>query len=76
MAISFQKLFIFLKSRGYNKSYLRDNGIHPAIISKLAKGSLSKESRVDTITIDKLCELLDCQPADIMEYVKDKETKN
>ncbi|MGN0674284.1 MAG: helix-turn-helix domain-containing protein [Oscillospiraceae bacterium] len=32
---------------------------------------LVKNSNVNTSTIIELCKLLDCQPADIMEYIPD-----
>lgn len=76
MSISFEKLSSLLFEKGYNKSYLRERGIHPAIISKLSKGTLNRENRVDTITINKLCEILYCQPGDLMEYIPDESAKN
>ena len=33
---------------------------------------LIKNSNVDVSTINKICKLLDCQPADIMEYIPDE----
>lgn len=62
--ISFSKLWILLRERGENKTLLRNNGIHTNTISKLVKNE-----NVTCEVIAKLCELLDCQPSDIMEYV-------
>ncbi len=76
MPITFEKLLLLLKNNGYNKTYLRENGVHPAIISKLSKGNFTKENRVDTVTIEKLCEILDCQPGDIMEYIPNNQAEN
>jgi DNA-binding Xre family transcriptional regulator len=67
MAIKFDKLFALMEQRGIKKYYLRQNGIHPTSIEKLAKNM-----KVDTSTIDKVCELLECQPGDIMEFVSEK----
>lgn len=67
MSISYDKLFALIKERGKSEYYLRKNGISPSILDKLKH----KTGGLDHRTIDKLCELLDCQPGDIMEYVKD-----
>lgn len=65
--IKYNKLFALLESRGKSAVYfLRQEGIHPATMNKLRKNE-----RVNTDTIDKLCEKLDCQPGDIMEYVRE-----
>ncbi len=69
MAIRFSKLFALLEERGFSSTYwLRQNGVHPATVNKL-----KKNERVNTDTINLLCQLLDCQPGDIMEYVPDAE---
>ena len=67
MSISYDKLFALIKERGRSEYYLRKNGISPSILNKLKH----KTGGLDNRTIDKLCELLDCQPGDIMEYVDD-----
>lgn len=69
MAISYEKLFQLLKERGKTEYYLRKNGISPSILAKLKK----KTGGLDHRTINKICELLDCQPGDIMEYIKEDE---
>lgn len=69
MAIKYDKLFALLKSRGHSLTYwLRQNGQHSATVTKLRKNEC-----VNTDTINALCELLDCQPGDLMEYVPDAE---
>lgn len=43
----------------------------------MANVSLLKNGKVKAIklsTLNKICEVLDCQPADILEYKVDKET--
>lgn len=45
-------------------------------IYKIIKGGtvytqLKNGGHITTRTIDKLCEVLDCQPGDIMEYIPD-----
>ena len=64
--IKFDKLNELMKTKGIKKFYLRSNGISPAIVDKmLSNGDVS------TVTINKVCRLLNCQPCDIMEYVPD-----
>ena len=68
MPISYSKLFALLESKGHSSTYwLRQNGVHPATVNKLRKNE-----RVNTDTISLLCQLLNCQPGDIMEYVEDE----
>jgi putative transcriptional regulator len=66
MSISFKKLFDLLQSKGHSSTYwLRQNGFHSATVTKL-----KKNQTVNTDTIDALCDLLNCQPGDIMEFTK------
>lgn len=69
--ISFSKLGDLLKENGKKWQYLRDSGISPGIVAKLKDGT----GHTDTRTIQKLCELLNCQPGDIMEYIPDNQRK-
>ena len=69
MSVRFIKLFEILKAKGLSSTlWLRQNGIHPTTVNKLKKNEI-----VNTETINKLCQLLNCQPGDIMDYVPDKE---
>lgn len=68
MPIEYEKLFSIIKERGKSEYYLRKNGISPSILDKLKH----KTGGLDARTIGKLCELLDCQPGDIMEYVPEQ----
>ena len=55
-----------LKEAGYSTYKLRkDKILGEATIQKLRKGELVSWENISTI-----CELLDCQPGDIMEYIK------
>mgnify|MGYP003316599818 CR=1 FL=1 len=64
--ISFAKLGLLLEKRGKKWQYLRDCGISPGIVAKLKDGT----GHTDTRTIQKVCEIMNCQPGQIMEYVK------
>ena len=69
--ISFEKLGFLLSKKGKKWQYLRDCGISPGIVAKMKDGS----GHTDTRTIQKVCEILHCQPGQIMEYKPvDKET--
>lgn len=47
-------------------------GITPANLSVLKNG---KAKAIRFSTLEKLCEVLDCQPGDILEYRKERETE-
>ena len=56
-----------LKEKGYNTNKIRTEKIMgEAMLQKIRKGEL-----VSWSVFEKLCLLLDCQPADLIEYVKE-----
>lgn len=68
MPISFKRLFDLLESKGLTMYSLRkDKVIGTATLEKMRKG----EGHVDTRSIESLCQYLNCQPGDIMEYVEE-----
>ena len=65
MALRYYKLFDLLTRRGLKKTdLLQIAGISSPTLAKLSKGET-----VTTEIVAKICESLDCQPSDIMEYV-------
>ena len=65
MPIVYDKLFALLKDKGYSSYRLRKEKIvGQSILQKLRDGG-----DIDTRTIKRFCDLLDCQPGDLMEYV-------
>ena len=69
MAIVYDKLFALLKERGFSTYRLRKEGIiGNATYTAIKNGT----GGLDYRSINRLCEALDCQPGDIMEYVRDK----
>ncbi len=57
-----------LKEKGYNTNTLRTKKL-------LAEGviqSLREKKPISWANISKICELLQCQPGDIIEYVEDE----
>ena len=56
-----------LKEKGYNTNKIRKEKIMgEAMLQKIRSGQM-----VSWATFETLCELLDCQPADLIEYVKE-----
>jgi putative transcriptional regulator len=72
MGIYYYKLFDLLNRRGMKKGDL----IELAGISNATMAKLSKHKVVQTDIIDRICSALNCQPADIMEFVKTEDTSN
>ena len=67
MPVSYDKLFALMKEKGIKKINLRnDYKMNAKTVNSLAH---NRSVTVDTIM--QLCEILDCQPGDIMEYVKE-----
>ena len=70
MPLVYDKLFALMKEKGVTKYQLRkEKIIGVAAAEKMRKNN----GYVDTRTIENLCEYLDCQPGDIMEYVPKQE---
>lgn len=67
MPVSYKKLFALMEKKGIKKFDLRKMGLSPTIVDRLVKNS-----DVNTSTIMRLCEILDCQPGDIMEYLPEE----
>lgn len=69
MAISFKKLLKIFDERHITSYVVRQN----KIMSQQTFCALRRNSNsaLSTTTIDRICQYLDCQPGDIMEYVPD-----
>lgn len=58
-----------LKEKGYNTNRIRkDKIMGEAMLQKIRNGQMPSWSVLETI-----CDLLDCQPADIIEFRRDTE---
>ena len=67
--IVYYRLDSLLKERNVTKTQLcKDTGISTNVISKISKNEGFK-----TETIDRLCEYLQVQPSEIMEWIPDSE---
>ena len=62
--MKYYKLFILLDKRGMKRTELLK------VISSVTLAKLGKGESVTTDIICKICDFLDCQPGDIMEYIK------
>lgn len=64
--IVYDKLWATMKKKGITQySLIKDYHISAGQLSRLRKND-----NVSTHTIDVLCEILDCQPGDLMEFRK------
>ena len=61
-----------LKSKGYNSTRI----LHEGLISQSAMQKLRKNEMIGIKTIERLCELLNMQPGNIIKYTADKQSKN
>ena len=67
MPVSYAKLFELMSQRGLKKVDLRKTyKLNPKTVDSLVN---NRSVTVDTIM--QLCEILDCQPGDLMEYIKE-----
>lgn len=56
-----------LKEKGYNTNKIRTEGL----LSQSTLQKFRNKQGVSWENLETLCTLLDCQPADLIEYVKD-----
>lgn len=69
MAISYAKLFNLMSERGIRKVDLRNQfKLNPKTVDSLVN---NRSVTMDTIMT--LCEIFDCQPGDLVEYVKENQ---
>lgn len=65
--MKYYKLFILLDKKGMKRTELLK------VISSVTLAKLGKGESVTTDILCKICDFLDCQPGDIMEYIKEVE---
>ena len=66
--MKYNKLFALLAIRGMKKSDL----VEKKVISSPTLAKLSKGESITTTVLCKICDFLECQPGDIMEYIRDE----
>jgi len=71
MAIQW-RLAVMMAERNYNnKDLTKLTGFHAVTISKL-KTARTMPARLEYITLNKLCQALQCQPGDLLKYIPDE----
>ena len=69
--IVYDRLWKTIKEKGVSQySLIKNYHINEAQLYRLRKNMVVK-----TITLDRLCEILECEIEDICQYVKDSEAK-
>ena len=69
--IVYDRLWKTMKEKGVSQySVIKNYHINEAQLYRLRKNMVVK-----TITLDRLCEILECEIEDICQYVKDSEAK-
>lgn len=68
MAVCYKKLLLLLEEKGENSYTLTKKN---KIIGQSTWKKIHENGNIDTRSIAALCEYLDCQPGDILEYQKD-----
>ncbi len=70
--ISFEPLRKILKSRNISTYYLRSKCGRFNLDSKTIQRFMRDDS-ISTYTLDALCNILDCAPADLIEFTPERE---
>ncbi|MBQ9927208.1 MAG: helix-turn-helix domain-containing protein [Lachnospiraceae bacterium] len=65
--ISYEPLWQTMKNKEISQYYLLQNGIDNKTLD-----SLKKSKNITLLTVEKLCNILDCTPNDIVKFEKDK----
>ena len=68
MPISFEKALVLMKQQGITSYTVKKT----KILSQSTMTKIHRNQCVTTDTIGTLCELLHCQPGDLMEYIPDE----
>ena len=67
MPIVYTRLLKIFEERGINSYTIKKN----KVIGQAAYKSITHGESITMKTIEKLCEYLNCQPGDILEYIPD-----
>ena len=67
--IRYNKLFALLAMRGMKKTDLLE------VVSSPTLAKLGKNQSITTSVLSSICEFLNCQPGDIMEYVPENKAQ-
>lgn len=67
--IKFRVKVVLAQREMTQKELAEKTGIRPPTISAICTGSIK---HLPVEALNKICEVLDCQPADLMEYIPEK----
>ena len=67
--ITYEKFFSLLEEKGISQN----EAIRRNIINARSLNALKHNKNVTISTIDTICNLLDCEPGDILTFTKDEE---
>lgn len=68
MPIVYDKLVAILKERGITSYTCKQNNI----IGQASWKKIQEGGNIDMRTLNSLCEYLNCQPGDLLEYIPDE----
>lgn len=69
VVISYKKLWKVMHEKSVTQyALIKTYGVSPAQITRM-----KRDESVSTHTIEMFCRILDCQPGDIMTYIRDEE---
>lgn len=69
--IRYRKIIKKFKERGVNSNTAKKNHI----VGQETYRKIMNGGNIDMRTIDNLCKYFDCQPGDILEYVRDRDRR-
>ena len=68
--ISYEPLWKTMKEKNVSQYKLLKSGIDTKTLD-----SLRKNKNINTVTLEKLCNIIGCTPNDILEFIPDEEKK-
>ena len=72
LMIKFKVKVMLAKREMTQKELAERTGIRPPTVSAICTGSVK---HLPVEALNKICEVLECQPADLMEYVDDEDVQ-
>lgn len=71
MSISFAPMRRYMKEHKISYYYLANQGIESPTLHRIRH-----DEPITTDTLGKLCRIMKCQPADLIEYIENNEAEN
>ena len=64
--ISYRPLWETMKRKGISQYYLLQNGLDNRVLD-----SLKHDRNITVLTLEKVCNILECNPNEVIEFVKE-----